>query len=132
MNEYMPFFAMFLNYFLPPVLVALAGVLSALAVQGIKYVSNKVKEMQPELFAELEWIVPLAVKAAEQAGAANLIADKKEYAIDAVEAYLAEYGFEDVDFRVIEAAIEAEVLEQFNSGWVEVEEDIPDDDEIVD
>jgi hypothetical protein len=121
MNEYMPFVTQFLNVFLPPVLVALAGLLAGLAVQGLRLLGAKIKEAQPELFEQMQWIAQTAVLAAEQAGAAGLIADKKEYAIEVVEAWLTQYGYGDVDVVMIEAAVEKAVLEEFNSGWEEIE-----------
>jgi hypothetical protein len=119
MNEYMPFVTQFLNVFLPPVLVALAGLLAGLAVQGLRLLSAKIKETQPELFDQMQWIAQTAVLAAEQAGVAGLVADKKEYAIEVVEAWLTQYGYGDIDIVMIEAAIEKAVLEEFNTGWEE-------------
>ena len=56
----------------------------------------------------------VAVTAAEQAGAAKLISDKKVYAMDIAERWLAEHGVH-LDFELIDAAIEAAVYEQFNT-----------------
>ena len=60
----------------------------------------------------IEQVALMAVKAAEQAKLAELIEDKKSYAVQTAELWLKEKGF-NVDLAVIEAAIEAAVYEQF-------------------
>jgi len=63
----------------------------------------------------IEEAAVFAVQAAEQAGAAELIKDKKEYAIQIAEAWL-EANHITTDIDLIDAAIEKAVLELFNSG----------------
>ena len=64
------------------------------------------KDWSPTLSDALTIGAKIAVSAAEQAGAAQLIEDKKEYAINALQAYLDAHGFKNLDLKVIDAAIE--------------------------
>jgi len=63
----------------------------------------------------LEEAAVFAVMAAEQAGAAELIKDKKVYAFDIAERWLELRGIK-IDLDLIDAAIEAAVYEKFNAG----------------
>lgn len=94
----------------PVIAVALIGVLIAL----FKKLWAQAKEAMPQATDQIEWAATVAVKAAEQAGWLTLAADKKAYAIDIVEKWLASKGLS-IDVDVIDAAIEAAVWEEFGS-----------------
>jgi hypothetical protein len=68
------------------------------------------KAAQPDLVAYLEKFAAIAVKAAEQAHAPELFAEKKAYAFVVVEKLLAAKGFV-IDIDAIDAAIEAAVAD---------------------
>jgi hypothetical protein len=65
--------------------------------------------LKPDVAALVEQFAKIAVSAAEQMGAAGIVEDKKEYAIHAVELWLAEKGIA-IDVALIESAVEAEVF----------------------
>ena len=95
---------------LPPLVVALITFLIAKA----KDAWERAKQWNPTVTEYIEQAARFAVQAAEQAGAAELIKDKKEYAIQIAEAWLvANHITTDID--LIDAAIEKAVLELFNS-----------------
>jgi hypothetical protein len=71
------------------------------------------KEAQPSIAWNLETAASFAVKAAEQAKASDYIQDKKTYALDIAEKWLAARGFP-VDLDLLDAAIEAAVYDEFN------------------
>jgi aminopeptidase N len=75
-----------------------------------------------EMLYYLEYAARIAVRAAEQAGMAGLIADKRKYAFDVIEKALASRGFV-VDIDIIYAAIEAAVMQEFNkdTGTITIE-----------
>lgn len=98
---------------LPPLVVALITFLIVKA----KDVWERAKQWNPTVTQYLEQAASFAVQAAEQAGAANLIKDKKEYAIQIAEAWLAANHIT-TDLHLIDAAIEKAVLELFNSDEV--------------
>jgi len=100
------------------------GILLALAPVVAGYVASWViakarmawmqfRESNADYAYMLESIAAIAVKAAEQAQLAELIDDKKSYAVQTVQAWLDERGFK-IDLVVIEAAIEAAVYDEFN------------------
>lgn len=75
---------------------------------------------QPKLAVYLDAFAHIAVVAAEQAGLRKDVADKKNYALDTVKAWLRQEGYEDIDPTLIDAAIEKAVMEVFNPdrlGW---------------
>lgn len=96
---------------LPPLVVALITFLIVKA----KEAWARAKAWNPLVTEYLEKAAKFAVQAAEQAGAAELIKDKKEYAIQIAEAWLAANHIT-TDLHLIDAAIEKAVLELFNSG----------------
>lgn len=61
----------------------------------------------------LDDVATIAVRAAEQAKVGALAAEKKDYAIGVAQAYLKEKGIK-LDLALIDAAIEAAVLQEFN------------------
>lgn len=94
--------------------------LPILAAMLVRWLMVKVEETKavieaekPDLLHTLTWIAQTAVQAAEQAGAAQYISDKKAYAMSVVQDYLALKGLP-IDVALISAAIEAAVLTEFN------------------
>lgn len=98
-----------LAYVLPILAVSLAGFLVAKA----KETWAKAKDWNPSVTVLLEKSVKVAVLAAEQAGAAGLIMDKRAYAFDVAEKWLKARGVS-IDIDLIYAAIEAAVYQEFN------------------
>jgi hypothetical protein len=96
---------------LPPLVVALITFLIAKA----KDAWARAKQWNPTVTEYIEQAARFAVQAAEQAGAAELIKDKKQYAIQIAEAWLAANHIT-TDIDLIDAAIEKAVLELFNVG----------------
>ena len=91
---------------LPIIAVFVIKALNALAKKWL----SEFEANQPQLAWVLEQAVEMAVKAAEQAKAAGLIEDKKQHALETVQLFLNEHGWNEVDVEVLDAAIEAEVL----------------------
>lgn len=98
-----------LEFILPILFVSLAGFLVAKA----KETWAKAKDWNPSATGLLEQSVKVAVLAAEQAGAAGLISDKRAYAFSVAEKWLKARGVT-VDIDLIYAAIEAAVWDEFN------------------
>ncbi len=94
---------------LPPLAVALVGLVVALARKAWMQAKDS---FAPQITDLLEDAAKMAVRAAEQAGIAELIDDKKQYAIQIVELWL-EARHVSVDIDLIDAAIEAAVLKEF-------------------
>lgn len=93
---------------LPPLAVALVAWIVGLA----KVAWARFRELNPTVADYMELAAEFAVKAAEQAGAAELIDDKKAYAIGIAEKWLAEHNVY-VDIDLLDAAIEKAVGELF-------------------
>jgi len=100
-----------LEFLLPILAIAVIGILSSWA----KLLWQKAKLWNPDATDLLEEAAKIAVTAAEQAGAAELIEDKKSYAMDIAERWLEQHGIV-LDIELIDAAIEAAVYKQFNSA----------------
>lgn len=98
-----------LEFLLPIVAVA---VISAL-VSWARLLWEKAKSWSSDATDLLEEAAKIAVTAAEQAGAASLINDKKAYAMDIAERWLEQHGIH-LDIELIGAAVEAAVYRQFN------------------
>ena len=98
-----------LAYILPILAVSLVSFLIAKA----KEAWEKAKDWNPSVTRLLEESVHVAVQAAEQAGAAGLITDKRAYAFDVAEKWLKARGVS-IDIDLIYAAIEAAVYQEFN------------------
>lgn len=94
---------------LPPLAAAMVAWMVAKAKEGWA----RAKLWNPTVTDLIEEAAKFAVRAAEQAGAAELIADKKAYALQIAEAWLAQRNIT-TDLDLIDAAIEAAVLELFN------------------
>lgn len=94
---------------LPPLAVFVAKFLQAKA----KALWEEAKSWSPTITQLIEQAARFAVVAAEQAGAAKLIEDKKKYAIKIAGEWLLEHGV-DVNLDLVSAAIEKAVLEYFH------------------
>lgn len=109
------------NVILSQVLQAvLIVVLPPIAVFIVKFLQAKIamlweeaKAWSPTITQLVEQAARFAVVAAEQAGASQLIQDKKAYAIDVATDWLLEHGV-DVNLELVSAAIEKAVLEYFH------------------
>ena len=99
-----------LEFLLPIVAVAVIGVL----VSWAKLLWEKAKSWNGDATTLLAEAAKIAVTAAEQAGAAKLINDKKVYAMDIAEKWLEQHGVH-LDFELIDAVVDAAVYEQFNT-----------------
>ena len=95
------------------VVAAVLPVLAAAAVSWVKIQWKKFQANNRDVSYEIENAVAIAVKAAEQLGLNGAIDDKKKYALDIAEKWLAANGLT-IDLDVIDAAIESAVFEQFN------------------
>lgn len=91
------------------VLPILAVYLRNLLTAQMKLAEAKITEYSPDLAYELKFIAEIAVEAAEQTGAKQLIDNKKEYAIEIAEKWLETKGFA-IDIDLIDAAIEQAVF----------------------
>ena len=112
--EWMPILSKVIEAILIAILPPLAVVIVSAAVAYAKRVWGDLKLRYPSVTDLVEQAAVFAVQAAEQAGAAELIKDKKQYAIQIAEAWLvANHITTDID--LIDAAIEKAVLELFNS-----------------
>ncbi len=112
--EWMPVLSKVIEAILIAILPPLAVVLVSVVLAHAKRVWGDLKRCYPSVTDLVEQAAVFAVQAAEQAGAAELIEDKKAYAIQIAEAWLvANHITTDID--LIAAAIEKAVLELFNS-----------------
>lgn len=97
----------------------LAAVLPVLAVAAATWMLAKWKEVKSRVDSKtLDYLTGLAyivVQAAEQAGAAGLIDEKKAYAMEVVQNWLKSKGMT-INVSLIEAAIEAAVLNLAHEG----------------
>jgi hypothetical protein len=114
--EFHDFLVKFVNELLVALLPVLAASLVGLSVQGLRYLQALIKAKQPNAYNQLEWFVCQAVHAAEQAGVAGLIEDKKQFAIDFVNRELEVRGWGGIDEKMIADKIEAAVYEQINKS----------------
>ena len=113
--EWMPILSKVIEAILIAILPPLAVVIVSAAVAYAKRLWNDLKLRYPSVTELIEEAAVFAVQAAEQAGAAALIEDKKQYAIQIAEAWLAANHIT-TDIDLIDAAIEKAVLELFNGG----------------
>ena len=101
------------------ILLAFLPVLASLAAGALFAWLRKTwaqfKAEKPDIAWILESAASMAVAAAEQAGAAGCITDKKNYALGVAQAYLDAKGVK-IDLALLDAAIEAAVFNQLNSG----------------
>jgi hypothetical protein len=81
---------------------------TAVAVQWFRVLEAKLKAEKPTEYAKLEWLCNNAVIIAEQMKLANLIEDKKKWAVDYVQKKVDEQGLK-FDVATIEQEIEKAV-----------------------
>lgn len=91
----------------------IVGIVVAQAVRLTRTAWRELKEHQPAAAAALEVAASLAVTAAEQAGLTGLIENKKQYALEIAQQYLAMRGIK-LDLKLIDAAIESAVYVEIN------------------
>ena len=113
--DWMPILSKVIEAILIAILPPLAVLIVSAAVAYAKKLWADLKVRYPSVTELIEEAAVFAVQAAEQAGAAELIKDKKQYAIQIAEAWL-EANHITTDLHLIDAAIEKAVLELFNSG----------------
>ena len=113
--EWMPILSKVIEAILIAILPPLVAFLVSVGLAYAKRVWGDLKQRYPTVTELVEEAAVFAVQAAEQAGAADLIKDKKQYAIQIAEAWL-EANHITTDLHLIDAAIEKAVLELFNSG----------------
>ena len=113
--EWMPVLSKVLEAILIAILPSLVAFLVSVGLAYAKRVWGDLKQRYPSVTDLVEQAAVFAVQAAEQAGAAELIKDKKEYAIQIAEAWL-EANHITTDIDLIDAAIEKAVLELFNGN----------------
>jgi hypothetical protein len=71
------------------------------------------KSNKSDLAFGLELAAKMAVQAAEQAKLGGALIDKKQYALEIAQKWLTSYGVK-IDLALIDAAIEAAVMTEFN------------------
>jgi hypothetical protein len=95
--------------------LALIPVVVPIVVGFVKLLFAKaqaeLESWSPSFAMVLEQGAKLAIMAAEQANAAKLIEDKKDYAVGVLQLYLDSHGYSTIDLELISAAIEAAVKE---------------------
>ena len=92
----------------------IAGFVIALLKAWIEKVLAEAEEKRPKLAYAIKEAVSLGIKAAEGLELAELISDKKSYALNIAQTWLDKEGWGEIDISILEAAIEAEVLQVFN------------------
>lgn len=114
----MEYLSVFLQKFLEIVLPVLATALAGLVVAWITKIVNQVKsKLSQEAQWYIEQAVTSAVLAAEQLNLSGKIEDKKDYALQVAEQWLAEKKIK-IDLAKLSDLIEAEVMSQFNRDKV--------------
>lgn len=114
----MEYLSVFLQKFLEIVLPVLATALAGLVVAWITKIVNQVKsKLSQDAQWYIEQAVTSAVLAAEQLNLAGKIEDKKDYALQVAEQWLAEKKIK-IDLAKLSDLIEAEVMSQFNRDKV--------------
>ena len=98
--------------------VAILPILAGFAVAALRALVKKwlaeLEASKPSMYWVIKEAVEIAVAAAEQlSGLEEFVEDKKQYALNIVQIWLDERGWDEIDVEILEAAIEAEVLKQF-------------------
>ncbi len=106
MNEYLDFFWKLAQNILAASLPILAAALTAWLVQKIREMG---KQINADTMDSIRIAVGIAVDAAEQAGAAKLIINKKNYAVGLAQEFLDKQGIK-VDLSLLDGLVEAAVL----------------------
>jgi len=93
--------------------LALIPIVVPVVIAWVKLILAKataaLESWNPSFAQVLEDGAKLAVTAAEQSGIADLIQDKKAYAVEVLQMYLEAHGCPNIDIDLIAAAIEAAV-----------------------
>jgi len=106
MNEFVPVFVSMLNALLfaaVPVLVV-AGIVAM--VMFARRQAAQLKAEQPALYEQIAIYARIAVEAAQQAGIAQIITDKKKYAVEVAQGWLDQVGLHGIDVKLIAAEVE--------------------------
>jgi len=117
----------FLSQFLTLVIIGVIPIIAHYVVQYLKAQSKRIESWitenipSDELF-ELQKVARMVVKAAEQAGMAGLVKEKKAYAVQIAQEWLSSHGME-MDISAIDAAIEAAVYEEFKRDLSKTEQE---------
>lgn len=111
------YFSQFVNAFMGLIIPVLATALVGVSIQGFRWLAAKIKQEQPDVYAQLEFFARAGVLAAEQAKIGELGQVKLDYAVDFVQTWLNKYGYKDIDVKTIESVIEKSVFEEFNKEW---------------
>lgn len=110
------FVSVFAQELLGALLPVLAALLAAWLIGVIKKLWIEIKSRMDSRFTwTLDEAVRIAVLAAEQAKLGGYIKDKKTFAIGVAERWLESRGFK-LDLDILDARIEAAVMEQFNQA----------------
>jgi len=114
MDVMLDFVSQFLEMLLAAALPILAGYAVVWVKSQVETAKAKLIERQStDLVWAIESAAQMAVKAAEQAKLAGFIEEKKEYALEVATLWLKARGMT-INLQLLEAAIEAAVLEEFN------------------
>ena len=95
------------------VIPTLAAVVVKIAWTWAQTKQAQLSSWQPTIGDFVERAATFAVQAAEQSGLANLIQDKKNYAIEVAQKWLQAQGIKGVDLKLLDAAIEQAVGDLF-------------------
>lgn len=116
----------FLQAFLQELLVLIAPIIAGFVAAALTALTKKwlaeLEASKPKLADAIRQAVSLAVQAAEQAGVAGLIEEKKEYALSIAESWLDQNGWDEIDLVILSAAIEAEVNRLYPNENVRLDE----------
>lgn len=105
--------SVFAEKFMLSLVVLFAPLAAKWAVELVFRLRDEIRAKNPDTFYYLGEVARIAVRAAEQAKVANLITEKKAYALEFAEKLLSAQGIT-IDLDVISAAIEAAVYTEFN------------------
>ena len=109
---------------LQAVLLAALPILAAAVTRWVLgEIERQKKRLDADVLRNLEWIAGIAVTAAEQVHAAGYIADKKVYAMKVAQAWLDSRGIK-LNVGVVEGAVEAAVLKEFNPQWLGAQDQV--------
>jgi hypothetical protein len=100
----------FLSTFLQLFMAALIPVVVTAIVAWIGGKLQEIRAKRPDVMRELAWVMPMIVTAAQQAKVADLLIDKKEYAIGMAEEWLKSRGWK-LDLVLISGIVEQAVSE---------------------
>ena len=109
------FLSRFLADLLSALLPVVASALAAWLIAQARLLWTRARVEQPAAVEVAEYLARLAVRAAEQAGAAQLIASKRDYALTLLEEWLETRGIR-LDAHALAGLIEAAVYQEINRG----------------